>query len=96
MSATGSASTASSTESTNKYVQAADTDTSGEVSDDEAAAYKKLMAKQAETKASLTPGETVGDDKDLARALDMLKQYVDNSGAAGSAAAATSTVDTSA
>lgn len=95
---------ASSTESTNKYVQAADTDTSGDVSDDEAAAYKKLMAKQAEAQASTRSAEKSADksdkpvdgaDKDLARALDMLKQYVDNSGASSSNAA-TSTVDTSA
>lgn len=86
---------AASTESTNKYVQAADTDSSGEVSDDEAAAYKKLMAKQAEAQSSLTPGAPAdGDDKDLARALDQLKQYVENSGAAGSTTA--STVDTNA
>ena len=87
---------ASSTESTNKYVQAADTDTSGDVSDDEAAAYKKLMAKQAEAKAGPKPEEGPDGDRELARALDMLKQYVDNSGAAGSATSVTSTVDTSA
>ncbi|WP_332876224.1 EF-hand domain-containing protein [Massilia sp. S19_KUP03_FR1] len=92
----GTATAASSTESTNKYVQAADTDTSGDVSDDEAAAYKKLMAKQAEAKAGPKPSEAADSDKDLARALDMLKQYVDNSGAAGSTSSATSTVDTSA
>jgi hypothetical protein len=87
---------AASTESTNKYVQAADTDSSGEVSDDEAAAYKKLMAKQAEAQSGLTPGAPAdGDDKDLARALDQLKQYVENSGAAGSTTSA-STVDTNA
>jgi Ca2+-binding EF-hand superfamily protein len=90
------AAAASSTESTNKYVQAADTDSSGEVSDDEAAAYKKLMAKQAEAQSGPKPGAPAdGDDKDLARALDQLKQYVENSGAAGGATAS-STVDTSA
>jgi hypothetical protein len=94
--AAGGTVAASSTESTNKYVQAADTDTSGDVSDDEAAAYKKLMAKQAEAKAGSKPAEAADSDKDLARALDMLKQYVDNSGAAGSATSSTSTVDTSA
>jgi len=87
---------AASTESTNKYVQAADTDSSGEVSDDEAAAYKKLMAKQAEAQSGPKPGAPAdGDDKDLARALDQLKQYVENSGAAGSTTGA-STVDTNA
>ncbi|MDQ2823301.1 MAG: EF-hand domain-containing protein [Pseudomonadota bacterium] len=72
-------SSGSSTESTNKYVQAADTDSSGEVSDDEAAAYKKLMAAQTEAKQN-TPAEGADSDKDLARALDMLKNYVDNNG----------------
>ena len=89
------AAAASSAEATNKYVQAADTDSSGEVSDDEAAAYKKLMAKQAETKAQPQPGEGPDSDKDLARALDLLKQYVDHSGGGGSTTAS-GTVDTSA
>lgn len=81
-------SSSSSTESTNKYVQAADTDSSGEVSDDEAAAYKKLMAAQAEAKQN-KPADGADSDKDLARALDMLKNYVDNS---GDAKQATSTI----
>jgi len=84
---------ASSTESDNKYVQAADTDTDGTVSDAEAAAYKKLMAAQAEGK----PGSKAGgadSDKDLARALDQLQQYVENSG--DSAVSSTSTVDVTA
>ena len=81
-------SSSSSTESTNKYVQAADTDSSGEVSDDEAAAYKKLLAAQAEAKQNKPP-EGADSDKDLARALDMLKNYVDNS---GDAKQATSTI----
>ena len=84
---------ASSSTSDNKYVQAADTDTDGTVTDEEAAAYKKLLAAQAEGK----PGDKVdngGDDKDLARALDQLKQYVENSG--DSATAGASTVDVSA
>jgi hypothetical protein len=55
-----------------------------------------LMARQAEAKADSKPAEAADSDKDLARALDMLKQYVDNSGAAGGATSATSTVDTSA
>lgn len=81
-------SSSSSTESTNKYVQAADTDSSGEVSDDEAAAYKKLLAAQAEAKQNKPP-EGADGDKDLSRALDMLKNYVDNS---GDAKQATSTI----
>lgn len=72
-------SSGSSTESTNKYVQAADTDSSGEVSDDEAAAYKKLLAAQAEAKQN-QPAEGADSDKDVARALDLLKNYVENSG----------------
>ena len=89
------AAAAGSTESTNKYVQAADTDNSGAVSDDEAAAYKKLMAKQAEAQSGPKPGKPAdGDDQDLARALDQLKQYVENSGAGSTTA--TSTVDTNA
>jgi hypothetical protein len=81
----------SSTESDNKYVQAADTDTDGTVSDAEAAAYKKLMAAQAEGK-KVNGGD---DDKELARALDLLKQYVDNSGSA-TASSSAQTVDVSA
>jgi hypothetical protein len=92
-------------------VQAADTDSNGKISDDEAAAYKKLMAAQAEKS-----GETQGahgahghhgggktdsassSDTDLTRALDMLKQYVNNSGdsSGATAASASRTVDTSA
>jgi len=88
------AAAARSSESTNKYVQAADTDSSGEVSDDEAAAYKKLMAKQAEAQSGPKPGAPAdGDDQDLARALDQLKQYVENGGATGSTKA-NGTVDT--
>jgi hypothetical protein len=84
---------ASSTESDNKYVQAADTDTDGTVSDAEAAAYKKLMAAQAEgTSGSKVDG--ADSDKDLARALDQLKQYVENS--SDGAVPGTSTVDVNA
>lgn len=95
----GGGSAASSTD-TNKYVQAADTDANGTVSDDEAAAYKKLMAAQAEKsghahghhgggkaeKADSADSSTdstsaaSSSDQDLSRALDMLKQYVSNSG----------------
>jgi hypothetical protein len=76
----------SSTESTNKYSAAADTDSNGTVSDAEAAAYKKLMASSTEHKHGAGPGGKAGSaedadsDKDRARALDQLKQYVDNSG----------------
>jgi hypothetical protein len=84
---------ASSTGSDNKYVQAADTDTDGTVSDAEAAAYKKLMAAQAEgTSGSNIDG--ADSDKDLARALDQLQQYVENS--SDGAAPGTSTVDVNA
>jgi len=88
---------ASSTESDNKYVQAADTDTDGTVSDAEAAAYKKLMAAQAEGKSG-SKVDGADSDKDLARALDQLQQYVENSGAGDGkvAAASTSTVDVTA
>ena len=108
----GAASASSSTD-TNKYVQAADTDANGEVSDTEAAAYKKLLEKMAEhaQEAHAAHGpkgnekgsgakpadSTDSADSDLARALDQLKQYVDNSGAAGSTTASTSqAVDTTA
>jgi len=84
---------ASSTESDNKYVQAADTDTDGTVSDAEAAAYKKLMAAQAEGKpGSKADGPDSGQE--LARALDQLKQYVENSG--NGAVSSASTVDVNA
>jgi hypothetical protein len=84
---------ASSTGSDNKYVQAADTDTDGTVSDAEAAAYKKLMAAQAEgTSGSKVDG--AGSEQELARALDQLKQYVENS--SGGAVPGTSTVDVNA
>ena len=86
---------ASSTESENKYVQAADTDTDGTVTDEEAAAYKKLLAAQAEGKPS-DKVDNGGDDKDLARALDQLKQYVENSGDSKVASAGASTVDVTA
>jgi len=88
---------ASSSESDNKYVQAADTDTDGTVSDAEAAAYKKLMAAQAEGKSG-SKVDGADSDKDLARALDQLQQYVENSGAGDGkgAAASTSTVDVTA
>lgn len=84
----------SSSESDNKYVQAADTDTDGTVSDAEAAAYKKLMAAQAEGKKT----EGSNDDKELARALDLLKQYVNHSGSATTSATSASaqSVDVSA
>jgi hypothetical protein len=81
---------ASSTGADNKYVQAADTDTDGTVSDAEAAAYKKLMAAQAEgTSGSKVDGD--GSEQELARALDQLKQYVENS--SDGAVPGTSTVD---
>jgi hypothetical protein len=84
---------ASSTGSDNKYVQAADTDTDGTVSDAEAAAYKKRMAAQAEgTSGSNVDG--ADSDQELARALDQLKQYVENSG--DGAVPGTSTVDVNA
>jgi hypothetical protein len=92
----GAAPAASSTESENKYVQAADTDSNGEVSDEEAAAYKKLMAAAAEGKHGAKHGEKADgadSDKDLARALDLLKNYVDNS---GSTTQATSSISESA
>lgn len=109
----GGAAPASSSTDTNKYVQAADTDANGEVSDTEAAAYKKLLEKMAEHAAEAhgthgaKGGEKAGEaksadstdnaDSDLARALDQLKQYVDNSGAAGSTTSSTSqAVDTTA
>jgi hypothetical protein len=79
---------ASSATSDNKYVQAADTDTDGTVTDEEAAAYKKLLASQAEGK-QVNGGDS---DKDVARALDLLKNYVENS---GSATASARTVDVS-
>ena len=87
--------TASSTESDNKYVQAADTDTDGTVSDAEAAAYKKLMAAQAEGKSG-SQVDGAGNDQDLARALDQLQQYVDNSGEGAVSRPGTSTVDVNA
>jgi hypothetical protein len=84
---------ASSTGSDNKYVQAADTDTDGTVSDAEAAAYKKLMAAQAEgTSGNKVDG--AGSEQELARALDQLKQYVENS--SDGAVPGTSTVDVNA
>jgi hypothetical protein len=79
---------ASSSTSDNKYVQAADTDTDGTVTDEEAAAYKKLLASQAEGKQV----NGSDSDKDVARALDLLKNYVENS---GSATASARTVDVS-
>lgn len=108
----GSASSASSTD-TNKYVQAADTDANGKVSDDEAAAYKKLMAAQAEKSghahghhggggkagsadSSDSSSDSSSSDMDLSRALDMLKQYVSNSGDASSATSTSSSVSVTA
>jgi hypothetical protein len=82
---------ASSSTSDNKYVQAADTDTDGTVTDEEAAAYKKLLAAQAEGK-QVNGGDS---DKELARALDLLKKYVDNSGST-TASSTAQTVDVSA
>jgi hypothetical protein len=73
---------ASSATSDNKYVQAADTDTDGTVTDEEAVAYKKLLASQAEGK-QVNGGDS---DKDVARALDLLKNYVENSGSATTSA----------
>jgi hypothetical protein len=106
---------------TNKYVQAADTDANGKVSDDEAAAYKKLMAAQAEKSghahghhggggkagsadssdsssdsSTSSTSSTSTSDMDLSRALDMLKQYVSNSGDASSATSASSSVSVTA
>lgn len=113
----GSASSASSTD-TNKYVQAADTDANGKVSDDEAAAYKKLMAAQAEksghahghhggggkagsadssdSSSDSSTSSTSSSDMDLSRALDMLKQYVSNSGDTSSATSTSSSVSVTA
>jgi hypothetical protein len=106
----GGGASATSSSDANKYVQAADTDVNGTVSDDEAAAYKKLMAAQAEhahaahkdgkpAAASSTDETSKTDsDRDLARALDMLKQYTANSGDTGSATSTSSasTVDVTA
>lgn len=98
----GGGASATSSSDENKYVQAADTDASGVVSDDEAAAYKKLMAAQAEhahaahkggkPEAASGTDETgsTDSDRDLARALDMLKQYTANSGVTGSATSTSS------
>ena len=111
----GAPAASSSTEVTNKYSSEADTDSNGTVSDDEAAAYKKLMAAEAEKsqgaqgahgshgahgakggdKADGTDGaDSTDSDKELARALDMLKQYVNNS--SDSTTQATSTISESA
>jgi hypothetical protein len=106
----GGAEGASSTGGTS-YVAAADTNGDGAVSEEEEAAYEKLQASGGADAASAT-SSTGGAGKaghahkpdaahELARALQQLQAYVDNSGGDGSAAlssaaSATTSIDVSA
>jgi hypothetical protein len=107
----GGAEGASSTSGTS-YVAAADTNGDGAVSEEEEAAYEKLQASGGADAANAASGtgSAGGAGKaghahkpdaahELARALQQLQAYVDNSdssAAASSAAAATTSVDVSA
>jgi hypothetical protein len=75
-----------STDSSASYVAAADTNNDGTVSADEQAAYDKLMAQQ-QTAAAAGEDKDVDasadPDRELAKALNLLKAYADNGSASG-------------